>query len=164
MSQAIMQPRAIRNKDCVLLSKVFYIMQEICQTERLRQWQQDRMFSITQKVTGMPGGKGGVPVGFDAAFATLSELDAVHGQRIADYARELKRAEKVLNSIPSVSMRSFVMMRYLMDLPNVQIMRDLNMSEKGFRRACQSIEEAEDMAHVVWRERYILTKNTENNL
>ena len=157
------QARAIRNKDCLLLHRIPCIMQDVCRLETRRQWQRDRMFGITAKLTGMPGGKGGVPSGFDAAFAALSELDAEQGQQVIEYCRELKRAERILNSIPSRSMRTFVVMRYVDDLPNAEIMRELNMTEWGFKRACDSIEQAEDMSHVKWRERYILYKKAENN-
>lgn len=161
--RGIEQPRAIRNKDCVLLHRVPYIMQDVCRLETRRQWQKDRMFSITAKLTGMPGGSGGVPTGFDAAFAALSELDEEQSQRVIEYCRELKKAERILNTIPSRSMRTFVVMRYIDDLPGAEIIRELNMTEWGYKRACECIEQAEDMAHVKWRERYILYKKTENN-
>ena len=150
------QPRAIRNRDIPLLSRVYYIMQAVCQTERLRQWQKERMFSITATLTGMPGASGGVPKGYDSAFAALSELDEAHETKIMEYSRELKRAERILNGISSITMRTFVMMRYVMDMSNNDIMRELNMSRRGFERACKCIEDAQDMGHVVWRERYYL--------
>ena len=155
--------RYVKNRDCILLHRVPYIMQDVCRLETRRQWQRDRMFGITAKLTGMPGGSGGVPTGFDAAYAALSELNEEQGQRVIEYCRELKRAERILNTIPSLSMRTFVVMRYIDDLPNAEIMRELNMTEWGFKRACDCIEQAEDMAHVKWRERYILYKNAENN-
>lgn len=155
------QPRTIRNKDIPVLSRVFYIMQAVCQTEKLRQWQKDRMFSITATLTGMPGASGGVPKGYDSAFAALSELDEAHETKIMEYSRELKRAERILNSIPSITMRTFVMMRYVLELSNNEIMRELNMTRRGFERACKCIEDAPDMAHAVWRERYYLNDLTE---
>jgi len=161
--RGIEQPRTIRNRDCVLLHRIPCIMQDVCRLETRRQWQKDRMFSITAKLTGMPGGSGGVPTGFDAAYAALSELDEEQSQRVIEYCRELKKAERILNTIPSRSMRTFVVMRYIDDLPGTEIMRELNMSEWGYKRACECIEQAEDMTHVKWRERYILYKKTENN-
>lgn len=158
------QPRIIRNKDCLLLHRVPYIMQDICRLETRRQWQKDRMFGITATLTGMPRRSGGVPSGFDAAYAALSELDDEQGQKVVEYCRELKKAERILNAITSRTMRTFVVMRYIDDLPNGDIICELNMTEWGFKRACDCIEQAEDMEHVKWRERYILYKKPEKNL
>ena len=68
-----------------------------------------------------------------------------------------------MNSISSRTMRAFVMMKYMMDTPNNVIMRELNMTEWGFNRARKSVEEAQDMAHVVWRERYIVAEGDEHH-
>lgn len=149
------QAKKIKNRDIPLLSRVRFIMQEVCRTEKRREWQQDRMFSITQKLTGMPGG-GGVPKGFDAAFAMLEEADDAHKRNVIEYCRELKAAERIINSIPNLTMRTFVVLFYVDGLTKKQVMAELNMQEWGFRRARESIEQAADMAHVIWRERYIM--------
>jgi len=149
------KPVVIRNRDIPLLSDVFYIMQEICQIEQRRDWQRDRMLNITQHLSGMPGG-GGVPKGLDEAFSLLSELDEEHEQRCKDYVRQLKTAQKILNGIESQSMRTFVIMKYVMNVPDSQIRHELNMTRTGFNRARRCIESAERMATVVWRERYVL--------
>ena len=149
------KPVVIRNRDIPLLADVFYIMQEICQIERRRDWQRDRMLNITQHLSGMPGG-GGVPKGLDEAFSLLSELDEEHEQRCKDYVRQLKAAQKILNSIECQSMRTFVVMKYVMNVPDSQIRQELNMTRTGFNRARRCIESAERMTAVVWRERYVL--------
>ena len=158
MSQTAEQPKKIKNKDIPLLSRVRFIMQEVYRTEKRREWQQDRMFSITQKLTGMPGG-GGVPKGFDTAFAALEEADDAHKKNVIEYCRELKTAERIINDIPSLTMRTFVVLFYVDGLTKKQVMAELNMPEWGFRRARESIEQATDMTHVVWRERYYLEQN-----
>ena len=149
------KPVVIRNRDIPILSDVFYIMQEICQIEQRRDWQRDRMLNITQHLSGMPGG-GGVPKGLDEAFSLLSELDEEHEQRCKDYVRQLKAAQKILNGIECQSMRTFVIMKYVMNVPDSQIRQELNMTRTGFNRARRCIESAERMATVVWRERYVL--------
>ena len=116
------------------------------------------MFNITQHMTGMPGGKG-VPTGFDAALAAIDGINEEHRDRIADYMRELKTAERIVNSIPSRTMRTFVVMMYIDGLPPEKVREELNLSEWGFRRARDSIEQARDMASVVWREKYIVGEN-----
>ena len=72
------------------------------------------------------------------------------------YLHELHAAERILNGIESRAMRAFVAMRYCMNMSDAEIRRDLNMSEYGIARAKKAVEEAENMASVVWRERYIL--------
>ena len=151
------KPVVIRNRDIPLLADVLCIMQEICHIEQRRDWQHDRMLSITQHLSGMPGG-GGNPKGLDEAFALLSELDEEHEQRCKDYVRQLKTAQKILNGIESRSMRAFVVMKYVMDVSDSEIRQELNMTRTGFNRARRSIESAECMAAVKWRERYILEK------
>ena len=150
-------PVKIQNKDIPLLADVFCIMQDIKQIEQRREWQQDRMFNITQHLTGMPGG-GGSPRGLDEAFAILSEIDDEHKQRCKEYARQLRKAQKILNSIESRSMRTFVTMKYVMDAPDTEIRQALNMTRRGLERAKRSVETASCMAAVKWQERYILAK------
>ena len=147
----------VNNVDIPLLADVLCIMQDIYQIEQRREWQQDRMFNITQHLTGMPHG-GGSPKGFDGAIALLSELDEEHEQRCKDYVRQLKKAQKILNNIESRSMRTFVMMKYIMNAPDVEIRKELNMTRRGFERARRCIESAPCMAAVKWRERYIVTE------
>ena len=151
------KPVVIRNRDIPLLADVLSIMQAVCQIERQRDWQKDRMANITQHLTGMPGG-GGVPKGLDEAFAMLSELDEEHEQRCKDYVRQLKAAQKILNGIESRSMRTFVVMKYVMDVPDAEIRQELNMTRTGFDRARRCVESAECMSAVKWRERYIISK------
>lgn len=148
-------PVEVQNKDIPLLADVLYVMQEICQIEKRREWQKDRLFSISQHLTGMPGGSG-TPKGLDEAFAALSEIDTEHEKKCKDYMRKLRKAQKILNGIESQSMRTFVQMKYVMDLPDTEIRKELNLSKHGFYRARQCIESAPCMAAVKWQERYIL--------
>ena len=123
------EPRVIKNKDILLLSRVLYIMQDVCSLEKRIVWQNDRMYGVTAHITGMPGGKG-VPSGFDAAFAAISGLNEEHKAQMQTYVRELKAAERIINSIPSRTMRTFVVMLYVDDLPATVVRRELNMTEK----------------------------------
>ena len=145
----------VNNADIPLLADVLCIMQDIYQIEKRREWQQDRMFNITRHLTGAPHG-GGSTKGFDDAIALLSELDEEHEQRCKDYVRQLKEAQRILNNIESRSMRTFVMMKYVMNSPDVEIKKELNMTRRGFERARSCIESAPCMAAVKWRERYII--------
>ena len=149
------KPVVIRNRDIPILADVLPTMQLVNQTEQRLDWQHDRMLSISQHISGMPGG-GMLPKGLEDAFAALEEAGESHSEQINQYTHELREAERVLNGIESWSMRAFVLMKYVMDVPDAEIRRELNISERRFERARKSIEEAESMAAVVWREKYIL--------
>ena len=146
------EPVRVRNKDIPLLANIFNIMQDIRQIE-------ERLFNITQHLTGMPGT--GTPKGLDEAFALLSEIDDEHKQRCKEYARQLRKAQKILNDIESHTMRTFVTMKYVMNVSDSEIRRELNMTKHGFYRARQCVESAPCMAAVKWQERYILVKDGE---
>lgn len=151
------EPITVCNRDIPILADVLCIMQEVSALEKHRDWQRDRMYSITQHLTGMPGAKGAAK-GFDEAFALLSEIDEEHKEKCKEYVRKLRKAQRILNGIESQSMRSFVVMKYVMDVPDVEIRKELNMTRRGFDRARRSVEEADCMASVKWRERYILAQ------
>lgn len=157
MSEKEYRPVIIRNRDIPLLMDILPIMQEVCQIERQRDWQRDRMANITQHITGTPGG-GGMPKGLDEAFALLSELDEDQEARCREYVRKLKKAEAILNGIKSQGMRTFVIMRYVMDVPGAKIRQELNMTRRGFDRARRVVEDAECMTAVKWHDRFTLSK------
>lgn len=151
------RPVTVKNRDIPLLSEILYIMQDICRIEERREWQHDRIFNITQHLTGMPGG-GGLPRGYDETFALLSEMDEDHKAECREYVRQLRKAEKILNRIESRTMRTFVLMKYVMDVPDVKIRQELNMTWRGFDRARRAVEDAPNMAAVKWQERYIVVQ------
>lgn len=151
------EPVKVKNKDIPLLADIFCIMQDVKQIEERRLWQQDRMTSLSQHLTGMPGG-GGMPRGLDDAYALLSEIEDEDKQRCKEYARKLRKAQRILNGIESQSMRTFVKMKYVMNASDVDIRRELNMTKHGFYRARKCVEDAPCMAAVKWQERYIVTK------
>lgn len=153
-------PVAVRNKDIPLLTEILYIMQDVSLLEQRRDWQRDRMTSITQHLTGMPGG-GGLPKGLDSAFAILAEIDEEHEAQCKEYARQLRKAQKILNGIESQTMRTFVVMKYVWDVPDVKIRQELNMTWRGFDRARRAVEDAPNMAAVKWQERYIVVQKGE---
>lgn len=153
------KPVVVKNKDIIVLAQVLYIMASVCNAERRREWQKERMYNITQHYSGMPGSGGGVPAGLDATFAAIAEIDEEHAEKLAEYVKDLKAAEAILNDIESQTMRTFVEMKYVMDIPNQEIMRELNMTDYGFKQAKKAIEQAEDMKHVDWKERFILEKS-----
>ena len=156
--EAVAEPVKVKNKDILLLADVLPIMQEICALEEHRDWQHDRMSNITQHLTWTPGAHG-PGRGMDDAFAMLSEIDEEHEDKCKQYARLMKKAQKILNGIESHSMRTFVLMKYVMDRPDTEIRDELNMGRRGFDRARRSIEEADNMASVKWKEKYILVKD-----
>ena len=147
--------RMIRNRDIIPLSHILYAIQDVSTTEQMRQWQQDRLYAMTQRITGMPGG-GSQPTGYEENMATIGELEEKYGKECQEYTRELLKAEKILNGIKSRTMRTFVVMRYVFGIGNSEIMKRLNMKRRRFEQACKAIEQAPDMEHVQWQERFSL--------
>jgi len=135
----------VKNQDIIRLSRVLYAMQDVSVTEQKRMWQQDRLWNITQRLTGMPGGRG-VPSGFDKTFAAIGEIEERYERECAEYVKELKRAEEILNGISSSTMRTFVTMRYVLGMTNKEIMARLNMKRHRYENLCRMIEDAPDMA------------------
>ena len=152
-------PGEIRNKDIPLLSSTLSIMKSIEMIEQRREWQKSRMFNITQHLTGMPGSHS--VHGLDDAFAVLSEMDVEHQRLCKEYVTKLRKIQKVLNSIESQTMRTFVTMKYVMNISDAEIRKELNMTRRGFNRAKSSIESASRMNTVKWQERYILVQEDE---
>ena len=103
------EPRIVKNKDIPLLSRVLYTMQNVVNAEDKMMWQQDRLSNITQSLSGMPGTRG-MPSGFDATLAELEDLRDESKEQLQGYMRELKAAERIINSIASDAMRTFVVM------------------------------------------------------
>lgn len=149
------EPQKVRNRDIPPLSRVLYMMQGVSATEQIRQWQQDRLWNITQKITGLPGG-GGVPGGYEKNFAAIGEIEEKYAAQCNEYTEEMQEAEKILNAIASPTMRTFVMMKYVLHIPDRKIMRELNIRRWKLDKMSKAIEEAESMDQVTWRERYTL--------
>lgn len=150
------ETRIIANRDIPLLTRIFYTMKDIECLEKRSEWQYERMFSVTKRLRGMPGG-GGLPTGMDSALAEVDELNHEYGEKIKQYVYELKTAEKILNGIESSTMRTFVRMYYVDNIPKKEIMNDLDMTEWRFNQARESIEQADSMEAVRWHERYHAT-------
>ena len=149
--------RVIRNKDIPKLTQIRYIMQTVMSAERRKEWQEDRLYSITGgRTSGMPHRKGGVPTGYDSAFSALEEITNEHANMINGYVNQLRRAENIINSISSPHMRAFVIMRYVDQVSDAAIRRELAMSEYGLKMARDAIEQAESMKDVIWRDKYYL--------
>ena len=143
----------VKNKDIILLSRVLYAMQDVSATEQKRLWQQERLWNITQKLTGMPKGRGETG-GIDRSFAAIGEIEERYERECEAYVRELKRAEDILNAISSPTMRTFVTMRYVLGMGNKEIMTRLNLKRYRYESLCRLIEDAPDMeaASEKWKE------------
>lgn len=141
------------NRDVPLLARIFYIMQDIRSLQRRSEFQNEQLTSTTKRLTGMPGG-GGLPHGFDTIIAELEEVNRDYGEKIGEYIRDLRKAENILNGIRSETMKTFVRMFYVDQLPQAEVMRDLEMTEYQFSRARKAIEDAESMRKVNWPERF----------
>lgn len=139
----------IRNRDIALLTSVLPIMQAIRALEERGMWERERMTKLTQNLSGMP--HGGKPSGFDEALTALDELHAEHRTRIVEYTEKLLRAEAVIRSIPHADMQAFVLMVYVEKMTPKRICSELNMQRWKFFEARSVIEQAENMASVMWK-------------
>ena len=149
--------RAIRNQDIITLSNVLYAMQDVSMTEQKRMWLQDRLFSMSQRITGMPGG-GGPKGGMEEKFAIIDELEEKYTKENDAFLQELHKAEEILNSIKSRKMRTFVMKKYVFGSSNAEIQNDFSLKRRKYEQICKAIEQAPDMAHVKWAEPYMLKR------
>lgn len=147
------QPRMVNNKDIPLLQEVCYIKQEVISLENRAAFEKSRMKSITQHLSAAPGG-GGNPSGLDTAFANLAAIEEKHRVLIGQYKRKLAKAEKIINEIESVQMRSIVTMLYLDQKPDTEVRKALGLSRWVFDNCRKTIEDAESMAMVKWHDRY----------
>lgn len=150
-----LDPKVVRNKDIPLLADVLSIMQHVKIIEERISWQKGRLYNITSILTGMPR-SGSSENKYEMVFGELSVLDEKCADLLRQYIRKVERAQRIINQISSQSMRTFVVMKYIMDEPNTTIMNELNMTRRGFERAVKSIEEAPNMARVVWHEKYVV--------
>lgn len=150
-------PEVIRNRDIPILADVLCIMQEVNMLENRIEWQREKMTSMSQHLTGMPGG-GSLPKGLEEVFAMLSEIEESQKKKVREYVGKLRKAEMILDGIRSESMLAFVKMKYVFQIPDVEIRRELNMSRWGFEQAKERVEMARDMAHVSWREKFVVEK------
>lgn len=139
----------MNNKDIPLLSRIFYIMQDIRSLQHRSDFHDEQLYSTTKRLTGMPGG-GGMPHGFDSIIGELEEVNHEYGEKIAEYVEELKKAEKILNGIEEPKMQIFVRALYVDQLAQAEVMRELEMTEYQFAKARKCVEEAENMKKVQW--------------
>lgn len=143
----------MNNRDIPLLTRIFYIMQDIRSLQHRTDFQSDQLTSTTKRLTGMPGG-GGLPHGFDSILAELEEMNREYGIKIEEYIRDLRKAEKILNGIRDENMRTFVRMFYVDQLAQAEVTRELELTDYQFEKARKLIEDAENMRKVDWPERF----------
>lgn len=150
----------IDNEDVITLSNIWYLMRDITNLEERRAWQEGRMYHMTQHLSNGPGGgSGGKTKGLEETFAALAELDEEHEKECADYVKEMKKAQKILNKIKSKSMKTFVTMLYMMNRPFSEIRKELNMTRRMFYAAKLAVEGAPNMESVEWKDKFILRKD-----
>lgn len=74
----------------------------------------------------------------------------------------LKKAERILNGIESMTMRTMVEMLYVDKLPGSTVRQELGLTEWQYKQARKSIEDAESMALVKWHSGWEKSKSEEN--
>ncbi|MBQ9252260.1 MAG: hypothetical protein IJ188_06470 [Clostridia bacterium] len=148
-------PVVVKNRDIPKLTRMLYAVQDVSAAEQKRMWQQDRLWNMTQRITGMPGG-GGTVKGLEEDLAAIEEIEGKYETERKGYIEELLEAEEILNGIPYPKMRTFVTMKYMLGMNRKDIMERLNMKKWAYADCCARIEQAEDMKHVNWDEKYVV--------
>lgn len=143
----------MKNQDIDILTRIFWTMQDIKSLQHRSEFHDEQLYSITRRLTGMPGG-GGMPHGFDSLIGELEEINQAYGKQVEAYVADLRKAEKILNGIENPNMKTFVRMLYVDQIAQAEIMRELEMTEYQFDKARKSIEEAESMKKVRWPEKF----------
>ena len=146
------QAKPVKNKDIQLLQKVNLLKLDVISLEKRAQWERDRLCNISQHLSSAGGG--GTPHGMDEAFAAMSEAEERHRLLAKTYTQEIKKAERIIDSIASNQMRTRVTMRYLDNVADSAVRSVLHMSRWAYDSAKAAIENAECMAQVQWNDRY----------
>lgn len=147
--------RTVKNRDIPLIQEIPYLKQEILSLEKRKQWEQERARNMTQHISGMPGGSGGTKRIIDDAVANMDEMKENHGLLIKQYQKRLRKAERILSEIGSITMRTFVTMMYLDQVRDSTVQEVLHMSRWTFENARSAVENAECMADVKWNDKYV---------
>lgn len=149
----------VQNADIIVLQRIFYAMQDVCAMEDRCQWEEDRLFHITQHLSHTSGG--GEKKGLDDGIISRMEAKDNYRSQLRQYQAELEEAEKILSSIKNPNMRTFVTLLYVLMLPGEEVRKRLNMTEYGFKKARKAIEDAESMQTAEWADRYVLANGSE---
>lgn len=144
----------VQNADIIVLQRIFYAMQDVCTMEDRCQWEEDRLFHISQHLSHTSGG--GEKKGLDDGIISRMEAKDNYRSQLQQYQAELNAAEEILSGIKNPNMRTFVVLLYVLMLPGEEVRKRLNMTEYGFKRARKAIEEAESMQAAKWVDKYVL--------
>ena len=144
--------KPVKNKDIQLLQRVKLLKLDVISLEKRAQWERDRLSNISQHLSSAGGG--GTLHGMDEAFAAMSEAEERHRLLVKTYTQEIKKAERIIDSIASNQMRTMVTMLYLDNVADSAVRSVLHMSRWAYDSAKAAIENAECMAKVQWNDRY----------
>ncbi len=147
--------RKIRNRDIPLIWDLNAYREDVKRLKERTEWLRDQLYSITRSISGMPHGGGGGK-GYDDILVRISEAEDRYAETVAMYTRQIRRAERIMRSIESESMRLFVRMYYMDHEDKKAVMARMKMTDWGFRTARDNIEQAESMSAVRWKEKFIL--------
>lgn len=146
------QAKPVKNKDIQLLQRVNLLKLDVISLEKRVKWERDRLSNISQHLSASGGG--GREHGMDESFAAMSEAEERHRLLVKTYTHEIKKAERIIDSIASHQMRTMVTMLYLDNVADSAVRSVLHMSRWAYDSAKAAIENAACMADVRWNDRY----------
>lgn len=138
----------MQNKDIAILQNLNFLKLEVARLEETVSWERDRRNNLTQHLSIAP--RGGGASGADDAIIRIEEAERQHEAQIVQYTKEIKKAERIIGSIPSYRMRNFVTMIYAEQVTESAVRSVLKMSRWEFDAVKSAIENVERMADVKW--------------
>lgn len=146
------QAKQVKNQDIQVLQKVNSLKLEVVSLEKRAKWEREQMNNISNHLSSVHAG--GSRRGMDDSFAAMSEAEERHKLLAKLYTQEIKKAERIIDSIKSYQLRTMVTMLYLDNVSESAVRSVMHMSRWAFENAKNAIENAACMADVKWNDRY----------
>lgn len=145
-------PKEVKNRDIIILSRATDQLAELDIIKEKRDMLNERRYSMSQAITGLPGGH--QKKGLDDLLSRVDELERELVEKQAELFGCILDAERILKGIQNHSMYAFVSLKYYYQDADAAIQRRLNIPRSQFERMCEVVENAPNMAAVVWPEKY----------
>lgn len=146
-----MENEKIKNKDIPLLEGLMAIMIEVPLIEQKWLWNQERKYHITQNMSQAPGASNNASK-IESILASMDTLDEKHQKRMEEYTGKMEKAQDILNGIKEPIVRTFAVMKYIMNMPETQIRAQLALTEWRYKQLKKAVENAPCMCRVRWKE------------
>lgn len=145
----------IRNVDALALTQVRIMKQELKITELKRAELRALHRRAVRACEGDVSAADAIS-DVDAVHKKLAENEALYARRIEACAKAIRDAEETLARIENPGMRLFVTLLYERGETHKYVMAKLGLSRRSFEKLRKTVEDAPDMASVVWADKWVL--------